>query len=155
MLAFTGISSYSYLQDMDAETNSYTVGNNDCLIQEKYTKPTTLVSGTKVSKDVKVKNTGTVPCYIRLYVKPSYKPESFTFNMNSDTSLTGSKDWYQSGDWYYYKKPVSPGSTTSSLFTTVTLKENMTKWAAEDLKIIMYAESIQSSGATDAYKAFN
>lgn len=146
--------SYSYLQDTDSQTNNYTVGTSNCTIVDNFTKPSTLTTGTVVSKDVKVKNTGTVPCYIRVFVSPSYSPESFTFNMQADSSLSDSKAWYKSGDYYYYKKPVGVGATTSSLFTTVTLNEDMTDWDSSQTEIIVYAECVQSEGFSDCLSAF-
>lgn len=148
------IPSYSYLQDIDNQTNNYTVGTCDCSIVENFVKPATLSAGTVVTKDVKVKNTGSVPCYIRVYVSPSYSPSSFTFDMRADSNMSSSTPWYKDGDYYYYKNQLGVGETTSSLFTTVTLNEDMTSWDSSQTEIIVYAESVQSEGNSNCLNAF-
>lgn len=149
------ISSYSYLQDIESTANGYTVGTADCTIVDSLTKPSAYTKGTVINNTVSVKNSGSVPCYIRIYVSPSYSVDSFTFNMQSDSSLTGSAKWYKSGDWYYYKSIVNAGETTSALYTRITLNTDMSSWSSDNMQIIKYAECIQSDGFSSCVNAFN
>jgi len=144
----TALPTYSYLQDVDRKTNVHTVGDSNCQLNDSFSKPSTYLEGTIINRTVSVTNTGSVPCYIRVYVNPSYQHNRFRFNF--DTT-----NWTKSGDWYYYNSPVSVGGTTSNLFSKITLLENMSDWSSDDTKIVIYAESIQSSGASNSISAFN
>ena len=96
---------------------------------------------------MKVRNTGSVPCYIRVYAALS--DTTIPAHMDFDT-----KDWTQADDGYWYHNSiVEPGAVTSSLFTKVTI-EDIEIEQRKTFDIIIYAESVQAEGYRDIRDAF-
>lgn len=162
-LLLSGVSStyitLSYLQEHYNRVNNFSVGYNDSEIVETFVKPTNLNKGTVINKKVQVKNTGNVPCYVRVLVLPTSNPESYRLEVGSnvDSSLSSSKDWYHTGGWdnyYYYKEILQPNETTSVLFDGITVLNNLNNLKVEDAQIIVYEETNQAEGYSDCLKAF-
>lgn len=116
---------------------------------------TGVMPGTKVTKIVEVKNTGTGAAFLRLYVEKNVygadqkpmKSDPVSLNFN-DT------DWTYSDGYYYYNRPLEPGKTTEPLFTTVTfdpLMGNEYQNATAHVKVIAYA--VQSANNGDSPQA--
>ena len=73
--------SLAYLTDTDAKTNTFTVGNVQIAIDENFTDGSKLLPGIDVTKEVKIKNTGTEDAYVwYTYAIPS------VLNHNTDAS---------------------------------------------------------------------
>lgn len=139
--------STAYLSHVETKDNLITIGNNDIMIEEDFIPPKAWQSNTTYKKDVKIRNTGTVPCFIRVYVALSDK--DVPGELNIDTAR-----WIQSSDGYwYYNGIIEPGANSPSLFTKVTIRDAN----AEQLKtfdVIIYAESVQAEGYSDIWDAF-
>ena len=116
-----------------------------------------MMPGTKVTKIVEVKNTGTGAAFLRLYVEKNVygadqkpmKSDPVSLNFN-DTDWTYS----ESEGYYYYNRPLEPGKTTEPLFTTVTfdpLMGNEYQNASAHVKVIAYA--VQSANNGDSPQA--
>ena len=116
---------------------------------------TGVMPGTKVTKIVEVKNTGTGAAFLRLYVEKNVygadqkpmKSDPVSLNFN-DT------DWTYSDGYYYYNRPLEPGKTTEPLFTAVTfdpLMGNEYQNATAHVKVIAYA--VQSANNGDSPEA--
>lgn len=136
--------STAYLSHVETKDNLITIGNNDIMIEEEFNPPKEWQPNTTYKKDVKIRNTGTVPCFIRVYAVLSDTDIPATMDYNSVKWTKGE------GDYWYYNDIVSPGAVTSSLITQVTIASA----DADQLKsfnIIIYAESIQAEG----YKSIN
>ena len=119
----------------------------DVMIEEDFTPPKQWQPETTYEKDVKVRNTGSVPCYIRVYAALS--DTTIPAHMDFDT-----KDWTQADDGYWYHNSiVEPGAVTSSLFTKVTI-EDIEIEQRKTFDIIIYAESVQAEGYRDIRDAF-
>ena len=117
------------------------------MIEEDFTPPKQWQPDTTYEKDVKVRNTGSVPCYIRVYAALS--DTAIPAHMDFDT-----KDWTQADDGYwYYAGIVEPGADTSSLFTKVTIGDIETE-SQKTFDIIIYAESVQAEGHHNIRDAF-
>lgn len=159
LVAVTAIGSYSYMQKKNSVTNKFTIGYNSCEIVESFTKPSSLTAGTTIYKDVKIKNTGSVPCYVRVLVVPSGNPNSYRVNaISCDNNYQSGSNWYFSGNrdtYYYYKKVLQPGESTPSLFSTVTVLSDLSGASSDDSQIVVYAESSQSEGFSSCWNAFN
>lgn len=137
-----------------------TIGQNSIEINEDFLPGKKMTAGDNVYQDnVSVKNTGNIPCYIRIYAEFS----DSTVEARSSLSVNGSdfisakeyKDhlpdgWtYISSDeddvlggYYYWTSPVEPGAKTGELFKEV----KTTFETADDVKnyeIILYGESVQ------------
>ena len=66
--------STAYLSHVETKDNPITIGQYDIMIEEKFTPPKEWQPNTTYKKDVKIRNTGTVPCYIRVYAALSDAP---------------------------------------------------------------------------------
>lgn len=139
--------STAYLSHVETKDNPITIGHNDIMIEEEFTPPKAWQPNTTYKKDVKIRNTGTVPCYIRVYAALS--DADIPAEINFDTGR-----WIQSSDGYWYQNSIiEPGANTPSLFTKVTIQDA----EAEQLKtfdVIIYAESVQAEGYSDIWDAF-
>ena len=136
LLITTGgmLSIHAYFTDSDYVTNSFTVGNN-----------TIAFSQDSEGRGI-VQNTGTVPCFIRVFAALENGPAIDSYINKGD----GNTQWTQYGDYYYYNSPVAADTATEALF------KQSVPGASEDNKLIVYAESIQAEGiAGNAYDAFN
>lgn len=139
--------SIAYLTHVETRENRITIGQNDVMIEEDFTPPKQWQPDTTYEKDVKVRNTGSVSCYIRVYAALS--DTAIPAHMDFDT-----KDWTQADDGYWYHNSiVEPGAVTSSLFTKVTI-EDIEIEQRKTFDIIIYAESVQAEGYRDIRDAF-
>ena len=89
--------------------------------------------GKSVVKRVKIRNEGSVACYIRAALIFSEPIEAIE---GLDT-----KNWVKGeDDYYYYKKPVSEGESTTELFTGIRVAKEMEQ---KELEVSVYEESVQ------------
>ena len=138
----------SFLMSSNTKTNSFFIGSNESKIVETFKPPEDIKKGSTITKDVKVKNTGS-KSYIRMFVAVSDNNLAKKFNMNINT-----KDWTLDSDgYYYYNKPVNKGESTTSLFNKLVFNQDLNKGSG--LKIICYSESVQAQGYRSAKSAFN
>ena len=133
----------SYMADGDNANNAITIGGNRVGLIENFIPPEELYPGVEFTKDVRVSNVGVNDCYVRVLAV-------FT---NGDMEKYCTVDWneadyeYNEEDGYwYYKYPVSNGEATSSLFTTVSVSEDIPVLSVEEFDIIVYTESYQAEG---------
>ena len=91
--------------------NQVWMGENTSSVEEKFEPPDLLEPGVehRIWKDVKVKNEENVPCYVRARILESSSEAEWTYEMGDE------ENWEKRGDFYYYKKMVAPGESTSSL----------------------------------------
>lgn len=149
LFALIGVIPYSkaYFTHVEIKNNVVTIGVNDIMIEEDFQKVEDWQPNTMYKKDVRVRNTGTVPCYIRVYV--AFSDSDIPTTINYDTGK-----WKKGeSDYWYYSDIVAPGASTTSLFTKVMIHDV----AVEQLKsfdIIVYAESVQSESYRDIHDAF-
>lgn len=165
LAALTAAGTLAYYTDSARTHNVITSGKVKIALlewaDEARTKPFKdkqgVMPGTKVTKIVKVENTGTGAAFVRLYVEKNVydadekpmksDPVSLDFN---DTDWTYS----ESEGYYYYNRPLEPGKTTEPLFTTVTfdpLMGNEYQNASAHVKVIAYA--VQSANNGDSPQA--
>lgn len=139
---------YAFLSDKgEAARNKFTVGNIETKIVENFPSGQMIAPECTdeqvISKTVKVQNVGKAPCYVRV-----------TIGFSDDAvgaELTGinKTDWVKpvDDDYYYYRRILQPGETTSAVFTSVTippLADKRLDGMEEDaLKIDVYEEAVQ------------
>ena len=138
----------AYLGDNKDVTNTVTVGHGDVEISEKFDEPSEQsMLNENIQKEIYVKNTGTVPAFVRVYAEFSdselakhafihYDATDFTKKMSWEdfkTYLTvdtenptiSSKWKYVStgglGGYFYYTEALAVGHTTPKLFDSVTI----------------------------------
>ena len=151
-------STTAYLTDKDVEINVLSPGDNKIDIIETFDPPEELIEGDNVfSKAVKVKNTGDVSCYVRVFIefadadiraisKVSADGTTFyTLDEFKDHLPTGwvYKDTGLLAPYFYYTLPVAVNASTSELIKTV----KTTFASSADITsfdIIVYAESVQT-----------
>lgn len=147
---WTGQSIYAYLTASDSAVNNLTIGINTTEIVEEFTPPEeNLNPGDSFTKKVQIKNTGSVPCYIRVFVgfDSSEAAEKFSLDFNTESWTSKQDDGY-----YYYKTVIQPDELTEPLFTTVTCND---EWKLNnEFEIIVYEESVQSEGFSSYAEAF-
>lgn len=150
--------SFAYMQDKDTETNHHTIGSNESEILQTASKPLNLNKGNTISYSCKVRNTGTVPCYVRVMLVPSSNPDAFKFNtISCDSDINSSAKWYHEegvDNYYYYKQPLQPGESTPDLLNNISLLESMSEELPDNCKIFSYEETHQSEGYSNCLKAF-
>ena len=104
--------------------NRMVFGHNTSTIDEEFPTPTPVPPGKSVVKRVKIRNEGSVACYIRAALIFSEPIEAIE---GLDT-----KNWVKGeDDYYYYKKPVSEGESTTELFTGIRVAK---KWNRKNLR---------------------
>lgn len=145
---------YAYLYSSNTKVNTFGIGENVSQITEDFEKPTAeqMVPGGKVTKDVRVTNTG-MPSYTRVYVAITSSDFEETFSIDWNTA-----DWTKGSDGYwYYNKVVGKGETTEPLMTTVTFNDKITDFKNEVKNtegISVYEETVQAQGFSSAEEAF-
>lgn len=123
----------AYFTDHESGWNRMVFGHNASTITEEFPTPTPVLPGKSVVKKVKVKNEGSVACYIRaalVFSEPIEALEGLDM-----------KNWIKGeDDYYYYKYPVAEGESTTELFTGVRVAKEMER---KELEVSVYEESIQ------------
>lgn len=139
---------YSYLSDKDTHSNKISIGGVNTEVVEDFDPPKKLEPGTSFTKDVKVKNLGPSDCYIRIKAvfTDSDMGDRCTVDFNTDDFIYHEDDGY-----YYYPKALKDGESTPSLFTKVTLSDEIPPEEIKDFDILIYSEAYQSEGF-DFYK---
>ena len=144
VVGMTGVS--AYFTANSEKINRFSVGQNVCEIAEDYTPPGILPTG-NTTKKVQVKNTGSVPCYVRVFAEITDPTAADHISANFNVSEWTVK---QSDGYYYYKGAIKPGESTAPLFTTITSKQEL-----KDFGMICYAETVQSEGVRAPQAAFD
>lgn len=143
---------YSYLISQDSSVNTFIVGENTVEITEEYEPPKKLSPGIEFKKSPSVKNTGNLPCFVRVRADFSdSRAEEFCEPLDIDTQ---NWEYNESSGYYLYKNILNVGETTAPLFTTVKLKTEKLDGTAYtendmiDFDILVYAESVQQGEYT-------
>lgn len=100
--------------------------------------------------DALITNTGTTNAYIRARIVGSWVDDESglvvrKWEPDNDGTFAGfpGEGWKENGDYYYYTTPVTPGETTSALFTSYTVTVTV-DGAHLEMDILM--QTIQSEG---------
>lgn len=141
----------AYLTDIDFASNSFQNAVEKVEIVEEFDPPEELVPGISFIKKPSVKNTGTIPCYVRLFSEVN--DSSIGDYINIDYDMT---NWTKKDDgYYYYNKILNPNEVTEPLFTTVKIDSNIEEDKLKDFNIIVFADTVQSEGYENMEKAFS
>ena len=165
LVAVTAAGTLAYFTDTGTAHNVITTGNVKIELKEwadeARTQPlqdkTGVMPGTKVTKIVEVKNTGTGAAFLRLYVEKNvYGADQKPMKSDPVSLDFDNRNWTysESEGYYYYNRPLEPGKTTEPLFTTVTfdpLMGNEYQNASAHVKVIAYA--VQSANNGDSPQA--
>ena len=157
------------------QINSIPIGYDSVEIIEEFIPPTKQQAITEYKKKVQVRNNGSVPCFVRVYVEfsDSRISDISSFSSDSQNYYTASRDtsnkdayvnhlpdkWVFIPDndngvlagYFYYTEPIAPESVSSAIFEYV--KTDYTdykdsEFAPIQYEIIVYAESVQIIGTS-------
>ena len=165
LVAVTAAGTLAYFTDTGTAHNVITTGNvkielkewADEACKEPFKDKTGVMPGTKVTKIVKVENTGTGAAFLRLYVEKNvYGADQKPMKSDPVSLDFDNRNWTysESEGYYYYNRALEPGDTTEPLFTTVTfdpLMGNEYQNATAHVKVIAYA--VQSAHNGDSPQA--
>lgn len=146
---------YAAMTAKDQKANDFQVGQVETRLSEDFTGITEIETGQTVKKDVLIENTGTIKQFIRVMVLPEVRaPISGDTNkqvlplvIGKDLLLENmsTADWKDGGDGYYYyiKEAVEPKKTTSKLFESIKLSDNLAKqYDATTFSIYLKVETV-------------
>lgn len=136
-----------FFRSSDHLDNRFTIGANTSEIHETFNNPGILKPEEMLGKSVQVRNTGSVPCYVRMY----YAVEDPQNRQDLNITITDNWDFNKNDGYYYYKSVVEPGRSTTRLFGTI---KNTSQEDVKDLNIICYEETVQAEGFANAEEAF-
>lgn len=166
---------FAYFTYWQKLSNSFTVGENTVTVVEDYKPPKEMEVGDNIyKKKVSIKNTGTIPCFVRVSVEFSYSDAEKNSKITSDGVNFYHIEEYRNhlpeewiyiddsdellGRYYYFTEPLEAGKETPLLFDSV-LTHFETAGDIVDYDLIIYAESTQvvdkdgkEFTGTDAYK---
>lgn len=138
-ISCTGVCAYFIAADW-AE-NELTVGNVETVVTEEFKPPEELQAGESFKKDVKITNSDSCTCYVR--VKLIFTDQYMADHCKLDYNTTAFEYCQKDGYWYY-KEILGTNESTESLFTTVTLEEGINRADINDFDLQVYAESYQA-----------
>ena len=134
-----------------AVTNTFEAGEVTTWVNEMFDG--------SAKKNVSIKNTGTIPAYIRAAVVINWADAqgnvSGTPVTGDDYTLDlGSNKWKKIGSYYYYKEAVNPNKSTDNLIDEIKVAANVTPPAGYDLQVTILAEGIQAMPETAIQEAW-
>lgn len=151
----------AYLSDGEANKNTIEIGFNEIEIIEESNIPETMTVGENTyQRQIQIKNTGNVSCYVRIFAEFSDLEAESLSEISSDGNTFYSAESYKDnlpenwvyipieedsflGGYFYYIKELEPDELTDPLFKMI-----KTTFEAEDsvrdCDLIIYSESIQS-----------
>lgn len=148
LICLISAAGYAYMADIKSEkVNKVRAGNNDIEIVEIFERPRDDVkANTDIKKIVRIKNgSESVECYVRCFAEFTDSDTEKMYDVDYNT-----KDWEKSGDYWYYKRPLAKGEITEPLQTRVRTKKD----GFPVFEQILYAESVQKEGYSNAHDAF-
>ena len=110
-----------------------------------------------VKSDVKIKNEGDVPAYIRVALVATWVKENEQggFDVYGEqpaysVAYPDPTKWKQHTDgYYYYTAKVDPNTETGILFSKIELKDGVTPPAGYSLSVEILSQSIQADGVDE------
>ena len=131
---------------------------------EQSVKPIHILPGTSFNRGVMVKNEGNLPFYVRIKVEKNVLQSENTipdgweeliscnFNVDDETTTDVSEGlWVYRDGYYYYIIAVTPGSSTTALFDTVTISPEMDNaFENSEIQFNVICQAVQSRGNSDS-----
>ena len=149
----TGV--FSYLVSSSETANRLNISHNSIEVVEDFDPPEEMKPGSSFAKEVRVRNTGTSDCYVRMFAEFSDSTAAaFATIMYAGAAGFNEADWeYDGADGYwYYDEVLEPGDMTEPLFGSVSIGSDGSVLKSFD--ILVYAESVQSGGYEDRFAAW-
>ena len=121
-----------------------------------FTEPVRVMPATSVSNIVRVKNTGTLPIYVRIKIEKTInKPENEIPDGWEELILcnfnTAEGPWVYQDGYYYYKVSLDAGSTTAQLFDTISFSKDMgNQFENSEIGFKVICQATQAGGNSDS-----
>ena len=111
--------------------NIFNSGTYKTVTTENFVSPTDWKPGDTTPKTITTKNEGTLPVRVRVKLTESWISEDsqeLPIENNNERmaiiNFANESDWIKDGDYYYYKRDLAPGESTTSLIESVTYNPN-------------------------------
>jgi predicted ribosomally synthesized peptide with SipW-like signal peptide len=112
-----------------------------------------LMPGSERSGIVRVRNAGVSSAYVRARVVKEWVRDGAPTGLSSDNIVLdiNSEDWKTIGDWFYYLRPLSRGSSTEPLFSEITFASNGVPGVNDNvyqntvIRLTVAAEAVQAA----------
>ncbi len=133
LLLLTITVSFAYYTTTDSFENIFRTSKYGTKVEEVFESPDDWRPGIETSKVITATNTGTVCENVRVKYTENWKSENGTTlplidpNLNEKVALINfdhTEDWKESNGYYYYKKNLLEGDTTTSFIKSVTFNPN-------------------------------
>lgn len=160
LVSVSVVGTLAYLADAtNPVTNTFSIGQVSSVVEEDFDGD--------VKNNVAVKNTGSVPVYVRAMVVATWvevdsngKPTGSVYPVAPAEDADYSMEWTMNGwvknnsdGFYYYTQPIAAGVSTGELFTNC---EQLKPAPADGyrLSIEILTQSIQADGMGDEVKTY-
>ncbi len=174
ILSLTSVT-LAYLGTLKNKENRITVGHDDVSITEDFSSPEKMEMRNYTTKEIKVTNTGNVPCYVRVFAEfsdskvaagASVMTENFEYKSwadfkdeLADATNTISENWRyvkstgtddKIGGYFYYTKKLPVGASTEAplirgVKTDFSSGTDNNIDRIKDFDIIVYSETVQTT----------
>lgn len=161
---FTAGGTTAYMTGFAQKINTIAVGRNTTVIEENFPKPSPkpISDNPEYTKTVWVSNRTSaeagynVDCFVRAALSYSNSDIGQAVSLKN----LNTTDWeYHSDGYYYYKKVLKEGQSTSPLFTGFSIRSDLVdpscKEYISDFSISVYEESVQAGDFSDFREAWN
>lgn len=104
--------------------------------------------GDRISKIPKIRNIDEGDVYVRMKVVASVRrSDGEEYNISPDFfGLDISRSWSPKNGYYYYMRTLESGETTTQLFTTVTIPEELSEeYQGATFSLNIYGEAVQAA----------
>ena len=140
--------------DIDIQLQETAMQNGQEVLFEQPQERVKVMPSQKMSKIVRVKNTGANAAYVRISISKSIElvkevqdePDVSLLELDFD-----SENWTAKDGYYYYNMPLEPGDTTEALFNSVTFSPSMGNMYQNSTAIIhvkAQATQVKNNGAS-------
>lgn len=124
-----GLWAYAAMTAKEEKVNTFQIGNVETDIVEAFTPEQGIEPNKSAKKEVRIKNVGSNPQFVRVMVHPTIEHADGTImpsTIGKVVHLDISSDWQAGGDgYYYYKDKLAADAETPELFKTVTLDSGL------------------------------
>ena len=125
--------------------NVFSLPNADITIEEEFDG--------QVKRNVRIKNTGDVPVFVRVKVLYTYKDQNGNVLPCNESDVYKDRGSTQRDAWkedqhntFYYRATLQPGEVTGALYETIQLMEGVTPPEGYTLDVHVIAQCVQAEG---------
>ena len=158
---------FAFFHTSDSIDNHFQTAEAKVYMDETFASGDTWVSGEEKQKEVRFGNEGTMASVLRVKFTPvltrkdgtvdEVAAQNFTLNFSDDFS----RNWVKKGEWYYYKKVLSPSQVSEVTLKSVTVSDQIgndehgiqTDYSGATYEVKVEGELLQASLATEGAEA--